>query len=65
VLAEFLNVPISELRKGGKYRITGPLPEFVWADDAGKTPAMEAGTADHVWSLEEIIGLLDLANAKI
>jgi hypothetical protein len=23
------------------------------------TPAMEAGIADHVWSLEEIIGLLD------
>jgi hypothetical protein len=22
------------------------------------TPAMEAGIADHVWSLEEIIGLL-------
>jgi len=23
------------------------------------TPAMEAGIADHVWSIEEIIGLLD------
>ena len=23
------------------------------------TPAMEAGVADHVWSLEEIVGLLD------
>lgn len=23
------------------------------------TPAMEAGIADHVWSLEEIVGLLD------
>ena len=23
------------------------------------TPAMEAGVADHVWSLEEIIGLLN------
>ncbi len=23
------------------------------------TPAMEAGVADHVWTLEEIIGLLD------
>ena len=23
------------------------------------TPAMEAGIADHVWSLEEIAGLLD------
>jgi hypothetical protein len=23
------------------------------------TPAMEAGVSDHVWSLEEIIGLLD------
>lgn len=23
------------------------------------TPAMEAGIADHVWDLEELIGLLD------
>ena len=23
------------------------------------TPAMEAGVADHVWSLEEVVGLLD------
>lgn len=23
------------------------------------TPAMEAGIADHVWSIEEIVGLLD------
>ena len=23
------------------------------------TPAMEAGVSDHVWSLEEIVGLLD------
>lgn len=23
------------------------------------TPAMEAGLADHVWSLEELVGLLD------
>ena len=23
------------------------------------TPAMEAGVADHVWSLEEVIALLD------
>jgi hypothetical protein len=27
------------------------------------TPAMEAGVADHVWSLEEVAGLLD-AEAK-
>ena len=26
------------------------------------TPAMAAGLADHVWSLEEIVGLLDRAN---
>jgi len=23
------------------------------------TPAMEAGIADHVWSLEEVVGLID------
>jgi IS1 family transposase len=27
------------------------------------TPAMEAGLADHVWSIEEIIGLLDRSSA--
>jgi len=27
------------------------------------TPAMAAGIADHVWSIEEIVGLLDRANA--
>jgi hypothetical protein len=25
----------------------------------GVTPAMEAGVANHVWSIEEIVGLLD------
>ena len=28
------------------------------------TPAMEAGIADHVWSLAEIVGLLDAADKK-
>ncbi len=28
------------------------------------TPAMEAGLADHVWSLEELWDLLDAAEAK-
>lgn len=28
------------------------------------TPAMEAGLADHVWGLEEIVGLLDAADKK-
>jgi IS1 family transposase len=28
------------------------------------TPAMEAGLTDHVWSLEEVIGLLDSEQAK-
>ena len=27
------------------------------------TPAMEAGLANHVWSIEEIVGLLDRRNA--
>jgi hypothetical protein len=27
------------------------------------TPAMEAGLATHVWSVEEIVGLLDRPNA--
>jgi hypothetical protein len=25
------------------------------------TPAMEAGIADHVWPIEEIVGLLEVA----
>src|ERR1700730_1414164 len=28
------------------------------------TPAMEAGLADHVWSFEEIVGLLDRSENK-
>ena len=28
------------------------------------TPAMAAGLSQHVWSLEEIVGLLDLAESK-
>ncbi len=28
------------------------------------TPAMAAGVADHVWSLEEIVGLLAVADKK-
>jgi IS1 family transposase len=28
------------------------------------TPAMEAGIADHVWSLEEVVGLLDLQSQQ-
>jgi hypothetical protein len=28
------------------------------------TPAMQAGIANHVWSLEEIVGLLDAADKK-
>jgi len=30
----------------------------------GGTPAMAAGLADHVWSVEEIVGLLDMAEKK-
>jgi hypothetical protein len=28
------------------------------------TPAMEAGLANHVWSIEEIIGLLEMAEKE-
>jgi hypothetical protein len=28
------------------------------------TPAMEAGLADHVWSLEELVGLLERKTAE-
>jgi hypothetical protein len=28
------------------------------------TPAMEAGISDHVWSIEEIVDLLDLAKVQ-
>ena len=28
------------------------------------TPAMEAGLSDHVWSFEELIGLLDRRSAE-
>ena len=28
------------------------------------TPAMEAGISDQVWSIEEIVGLLDAADKK-
>jgi hypothetical protein len=29
------------------------------------TPAMEAGLTDHVWSLEELVGLLEAKSAWI
>jgi hypothetical protein len=28
------------------------------------TPAMEAGISDHVWSLEEIVALIDLSSLR-
>jgi hypothetical protein len=28
------------------------------------TPAMRAGVSDHVWSTEEIVGLLDFAETR-
>lgn len=32
--------------------------------DAPGHPAMEAGVSDHVWEIEEIVGLLDWAAAQ-
>jgi hypothetical protein len=29
------------------------------------TPAMAAGVADHVWTLDEVIGLLEVAERKV
>ena len=29
------------------------------------TPAMEAGLADHVWTLEELIGLLEAKESRV
>jgi hypothetical protein len=29
------------------------------------TPAMEAGLADHMWSLEELLGLLERKTAEV
>jgi hypothetical protein len=34
-------------------------PHKTLADHYPRTPAMAAGVADHVWSLNEIAGLLD------
>jgi hypothetical protein len=31
---------------------------------ASKTPAMEAGLADHVWTVEELIALLPIEQPK-
>jgi len=28
------------------------------------TPAMEAGIADHIWSIEELVGLLGLSKSR-
>jgi len=36
--------------------VVAPLPLRV-------TPAMEAGLANHVWSIEEVVGLLDRSRA--
>jgi hypothetical protein len=30
----------------------------------GTTPAVKAGVADHIWSVEEIIGLLEKSEPK-
>jgi hypothetical protein len=31
----------------------------------GTTPAIKAGIADHVWTIEEIIGLLEAREQKV
>jgi len=33
-------------------------------DRVRETPAMEAGVTDHIWSIEEIVGLLDWVAAQ-
>jgi len=49
----------------GRGREASPYPDFIYYNFAKvhmtlkKTPAMAAGIADHVWSLEEVIGLLE------
>jgi hypothetical protein len=40
---------------GSGYRLTGRIHQTILV-----TPAMEAGVANHVWSVEEIVGLLNL-----
>jgi hypothetical protein len=51
------------LKKGGKpraFRRTSlHLLQFLSDSSLRVTPAMEAGATDHVWSLEEVIALLD------
>ena len=38
---------------------TSPVPTSALKERYPRTPAMAAGVADHVWSLEEIAALLD------
>ena len=44
---------------GHVWKLGGESPLHSSMEAKCVTPAMEAGISDHVWKLEEIVGLLD------
>ena len=49
-----------------KFEFRNQIPRLSKADALGTlTPAMEAKVSDHVWSIEEIVGLLEAKEAKV